>query len=279
MPAESPRQVTRSSVLTPAVWCAALLLALHGGRAALSEPAQLEIVRACAFVPARLLALIAPDWIVGRLAAAPPDAARLAAFWLGDGAAAWSVFTYALIHAGWAHALSNAALLAALGAPAARRLTAGGFAALLGAGAGAGAAAQMLAFDAAFAPLVGASACVCAVFGAAARLWTAPGERFGPPATEERDRLVAALRRPQARAALAAGVAALLVAGLAGEALGWRAHLGGFVAGFVLAPALPGRRKTERAQACRSPRTDASFESDKALRTTQRRGPQEGDRQ
>lgn len=270
--------MSRSAFLNPAVWCAALLLALHAGRAALSDPMQLEIVRAGAFVPARLLALLAPDWVFGRLAAPPPDAARLAAYWLGDGAAPWSLFTYALIHAGWAHALSNAALLAALGGPAARLLSAGGLAALLGAGAVAGAAAQMLAPDAAFAPLVGASACVCAVVGAAARLWTAPGARFGPPETGERDTLRAALRRPQARAALAAGVAALLFAGLAGEALGWRAHLGGFLAGFALAPAVAGRRKAKGAQACRSPRTDASFESDKAERTPQRRGPQEGDR-
>lgn len=241
-----------------ALVCAFAVLGLHAARAGLDPDMQLETLRLAAFVPARLWTLAAPDWTLGRLAAAPRDAAQIAAFWLGEGAAPWSALSYALVHAGCAHAISNAVLLGVLGAPVAARMSAGRFVALLALGAVAGAAAQMSATDALFAPLVGASACVCAAIGALARLLTAQGGEAGVG-------FVASLRRPQTMAAFAAGLVAIFATALIGDdmaAIGWRAHLGGFLAGFVASGVLAGGRKTQRRQTCRLARTEASFESD-----------------
>ena len=138
----------------PAFAAAAALVALHGARAWLDEGAQLALLREAAFVPARLWTSISPEWIGARLAAAPRESAQIAAYWLGDGAAPWSALSYALVHAGWGHALSNALLLALVGAPVARRAGAGRFFGLLALGALAGAAAQPRASAAAFANAV-----------------------------------------------------------------------------------------------------------------------------
>lgn len=247
--------------------CAGAIVAAHGARAALDVEAQAQALRWASFVPARLWGLIAPDAVAARLAAAPRESVEIAAYWLADGAAPWSAFTYALAHSGWGHALSNALLLTAFGAPLARRLTPARFLGLLGIGAFAGAAAQMSAIEAAFAPLVGASGCVCALIGASARAMTEPGAILGAqgPAGAAMEGLGAALRRPQGMAALAAGLVAIAVTGLGPQeaaAIGWRAHVGGFLAGFAAIGALSSDRKAKHAQTCRGRRTDASSESD-----------------
>jgi membrane associated rhomboid family serine protease len=222
------------------------ILALHAARVALEPMAQLRVLRLAAFVPARMWASVAPDWTAARFEMAArnsPDAAQAAAFWFADGAWSASVLTYAAVHAHWPHALSNAAMLALIGAPSALRLGAARFIALTMIGAAAGAAAQATAFEAGFAPLVGASACVCAAIGALARLWTEPGAAFGRPgaASARLAPLRGALARPRTLGALAAGLAATGLSAFAGdmmEPIGWRAHIGGFLAGFLTVGAL-----------------------------------------
>lgn len=233
----------------PAAVVGASAPALHGARVALDPETQLRLLQSAAFVPARLWRLVAPEAIAARLGAAlreAPQAGQAAAFWLGEGAAPWSVVTYAGLHVGWAHAISNGILIALCGAPVARRLSAPRFVAFVTMGAAMGAAAQMGAFDAAFAPLVGASASVCALIGALARLWTSPPGL----AQSELAPLAVALRRVESWAAFAAGGVAIAASAALGEdlgAIGWRAHLGGFVAGFLTIGAFAGRRKMERA--------------------------------
>lgn len=238
-----------------------LIVTLHAARLAAPDTLQLEWLRAMAFVPARLWRFVAPDAAAARLAAAArssPEAGQAAAFWLGEGLAPWSALTYAGVHVDWLHALTNAAMIAAFGAPVARRLSPRGFLGLLALGALCGAAAQASALDAAFAPLVGASACVSALIGALARLWTEPEPVRLTPLRE-------AARRPPSLAAFAAGVLAMLGGAALGDevaAIGWRAHLAGFVCGFVLIGALARRRKADGARSCRSQRTEASLDSD-----------------
>lgn len=224
----------------------AALTLLHAARTALPDEAQLEWLRAAAFVPARYWELIAPGAVTARLAAAARESAaagQAAAFWLGEGLAPWSVATYAGVHADWTHAISNAALIALCGAPVARRLSAPRFLAFLALSAILGAAAQMSALDAAFAPLVGASACVSALIGALARLWTEPGATAG-----ECGSMRAAARRPQSMSALGAGVLVMLAGAALGDdvaAIGWRAHLAGFLMGFLSIGVMVRRRKTD----------------------------------
>lgn len=222
------------------------LLALHAARVALGPAAQLRVLRLAAFVPARAWASVAPEWTAARFEAAArasPEAAQAAAFWFADGAWSASALTYAAVHAHWPHAISNAAMLALIGAPSALRLGAARFIALAIIGAAAGAAAQASAIDAAFAPLVGASACVCAASGALARLWTEPGAPLGRSgaASTRVAPLRQAFRRPRTLGALAAGLAATGLSAFAGdlmEPIGWRAHIGGFLAGFLVVGAL-----------------------------------------
>src|SRR4051794_11996878 len=84
----------------------AVLVGIHVIREYLLSPDfDFEIVLAFAFIPARITE-------AGQLTAALPG---------GEGAAAWSFLTYALLHADWAHVTINCLWLAAFGSPVARR--------------------------------------------------------------------------------------------------------------------------------------------------------------
>lgn len=241
MTASAPRaNKTRgaaSSVATPALAALALVLA-HLARMRLDPTDQWRALRELAFVPARFWADFAPQTAATQLAEAArvsPQLAREAAYWLEGGFGPLNLVSYELAHLDWGHLGVNAGLLALFGPAAARRLSASGFLLLLALGAVAGALAQSLSQASALAPLIGASASVCAVFGALARLLAAPQES-----------VVGALRRPASAAALAAGVVALVAAGWEGGVLSATpAHLGGFLAGFTAAGRLAGRPRGE----------------------------------
>lgn len=243
----SPGPGAWSLFASPATLIALALILAHGARVALDPQTQLLALREAAFVPARLWAAMAPETIAARLGWAlreSPEAGRAAAFWLGDHVAPWSLITYVGVHLSWAHALSNAGLIALCAAPAARRMTGARFAGFMTTGAVAGAAAQASALDVAFLPLAGASACVCASIGAWARMRSEPGgaTRLSP--------LAESGRRAHGWAAFVAGAAAIAAsAALADDpgSIGWRAHLGGYVAGFLCVGAFERRRKTDRA--------------------------------
>lgn len=216
-------------------WLVALTLALaHAARARLEPDEQWRRLRDLAFVPSRFWAMVAPQSAERRLedaARLSPDLAREASYWLAGGHGPLNLVSYAFAHLDWTHVGVNAGLLALFGPAAARRFSAPGFLALLAFGAAAGALAQSASQASALAPLIGASASVCALFGALARQLAEPG-----------DSLVAAALRPTSAAALAAGVVALVVAGVEGGPLSATpAHLGGFLAGFAAAGPLAAR--------------------------------------
>ncbi len=149
-------------------------------------------------------------------------------------AALWrGLFGHVLIHGDSLHLLTNMAVLWPLGDAIERTVGPWRYAALFTAGTVAGALTEgALAIDR-MAPLIGASGAICALMGAA--LW------LRPPA---RSRLGRWLRRPLLFAAAlfaALNLAMVLVPPGAASPLaevGWGAHLGGLLAGLLLAMAL-----------------------------------------
>ena len=239
-------------------WCA-LLLAIHGGRLLLSAEADNALVAALAFVPARItLALhLVPDRlahayqaVVGR----NPIVAAQLDFLIGDGALRpWTLLTYAVLHASWTHVGFNCVWLVAFGAAVARRFSALRFSLLLIVAAVAGALVQYLCDLTGFQLVIGASAAVSGVIGAAARFVFRSSDE--PSRVFARGSPNAMFRQPalSLRETFTTRAALLFVlfwfgsdllfgifpglSGLGGDApVAWQAHIGGFAAGLLLFP-------------------------------------------
>jgi len=143
----------------------------------------------------------------------------------------WSLVTYAFLHGGWLHLVLNGAIYLALGHAISRNIGIGRTVALFAISAAAGAIVFGLLTDTQW-PLVGASG---AVFG------------FLGTVTAWRLRTLAALGMSTAPVwRLVVGLAAinaLMALGFIGigGALAWQAHLGGFIAGWLMARVWPPR--------------------------------------
>ena len=162
----------------------------------------------------------------------------------------WTVVTYALLHGSWAHILLNSVWLAAFGTPIARRCGPMRFIVLGVASAVGGAAAHLLANSTSVIPMIGASAAVSGMMGAAARFVFGTGAgRFGPndllvhPASHPRLSLLGVVRNSQAAIFLGIWFVSNLLFGLIATPLGitdagiaWEAHIGGFVVGLLIFP-------------------------------------------
>lgn len=240
------------------VACCALLLAVHAFRLWISVETDNRLVAALAFVPARLsLALhLFPDRLTASYHALVdhnPMIASQVQFLLGDGSAHWwTLATYALVHASWAHVGFNCIWLVAFGSAVARRFAALRFLALLAVSAIMGALAQYLAEPASFQIVIGASAAVAGAMGAAIRFVFRPAD--APARMFDRTRSNDVYRQPAlslretftTRASIvfvvfwfATNLLFGLFPGLEGigdEPIAWQAHIGGFLAGLLLFP-------------------------------------------
>jgi membrane associated rhomboid family serine protease len=165
------------------------------------------------------------------------------------GAQLWSFFTYALLHRDVYHLGSNCIWLLIFSTPLARRLGAGRYLLLLAGSAAAGAAAMLPLNTGAFIIVVGASASVSAALAAAIPIMFAPGFQMGASYQVNYERL--SVLSPKAlfgnvRALVTAALFLVMTAvtgasmAVTGTAflnegnIAWEAHLGGFIAGFVL---------------------------------------------
>jgi len=167
----------------------------------------------------------------------------------------WTFLSYALLHGSWAHVGLNAVWLAAFGTPVARRCGAARFAVLAAAGALGGAVAHLLLYPLGVAPLIGASAAVSGLMGAATRFVFAPGagramlqERSGEPGRSLAQGFGDLLRNRTAALFLGVWFGTNLIFGLLARRLGvtdasiaWEAHIGGFLVGLFLFPLLEPR--------------------------------------
>jgi membrane associated rhomboid family serine protease len=166
----------------------------------------------------------------------------------GFGAQIWTFFTYALIHSDLTHLGFNAIWLLAFGSPVARRFGAARFVAFFMVTVAAGALAHLVTHPGARVVMVGASAAISGMMGAATRFAFQPGgsldfwrSRGGDPDRIPAASLAVALRDPRVIAFLAVWFALNLLFGLGSlsiagydQNIAWEAHLGGFAAGLLL---------------------------------------------
>lgn len=166
----------------------------------------------------------------------------------GFGAQIWTFFTYALIHSDLMHLGFNAVWLLAFGTPVARRFGAVRFIAFGLATVAAGALAHLVTHPGERVVMVGASAGISGMMGAAIRFAFQPGGSldFWRSRGHDPDRIPAAplavgLRDPRVMAFLVVwfvfnllfGLGSLSIAGFE-QNIAWQAHVGGFVAGLLL---------------------------------------------
>lgn len=195
------------------LWLIGALLAAHAGRMALDPARSVDIIITYAFIPARY-ALPGSLWDL-----AVPFVSHL------------------FLHGGWGHVVMNSLWLLAFGPVVARRFGGALFLLFFFICGAAGAAAFLALNWGGTDPVVGASGAVSGLMAAGLRLmpgmfaWAQPGEA----------RLAPILSRPILSFSLIWGGLNLAVGLIGGSFLGadgaiaWQAHLGGYIAGLLLA--------------------------------------------
>lgn len=236
----------------------ALLIAVHALREyGLSGTQESYFLQALAFVPGQFTFAVDPDAVARELTRLAEEGDRqrlmIAQFLLGNGQPKfWTPLTYAFLHADWTHLIVNGLWLTAFGAPVARRVGAGRLIALFAVTSLAGALAHYLTRPVDLAPVIGASAAVSGLTAAALRFIFQPGAPLGrqswrgPLSPEQavrqpalglaaaiRDRRVIQFAAIWFAINLAVGLLAVPL-GMSENAVAWEAHIGGFLAGFLL---------------------------------------------
>jgi membrane associated rhomboid family serine protease len=210
------------------VWCVGTIVAIHLARLFLSDNADFVLILVLSFIPARYSELVAvlPGGVAARF---------------------WTPVTYALLHADGVHLAVNLFWMAAFGSAVARRLGAARFLMLSMAATLAGALAHFIAYPSDQGVMIGASGAVSGMTAAAARFAFMPGGPLGsgrgrpeafllpaPPLRAVfRDRNTLIFIGAWFLINLIFGVQGALLPGVEG-AIAWQAHIGGFIAGFLL---------------------------------------------
>lgn len=210
-----------------------LLGLVHGVRELVLSPGEDRLfLLTFAFIPARY----EPSMLLGGVLPG------------GFGAQIWTFVTYSLIHADLTHLGFNALWLLAFGSPVARRFGAVRFIGLFLVTVAAGALAHLATHAGERVIMVGASAAISGMMGAATRFAFQPGGSldFWTPRWSDPDRipaapLAAALRNPRVVTFVAVWFGLNLLFGLGSlslvgydQSIAWQAHIGGFVAGLLL---------------------------------------------
>lgn len=225
--------------LEPAVAVVAgLFLAVHAAQSlVLNDPGRNELLVWFAFIPYRLL----------DVAAGPGGIWPLF----------WTPITHAFLHAGWEHVILNTIWFVIFATPVSHRYGGPKMLVLFVLGAIAGAAAFAATTLPQFSLLIGASGGVSALTGAAIRFMFQPIETARHPETGEiviLGRRLASIadvfRQPTARIftivwLVLNGIVPLLPMFLPDMAVevAWQAHIGGFLAGFLVVPLMERRQR------------------------------------
>jgi membrane associated rhomboid family serine protease len=211
-----------------------VLVAVHALRVlVLTGDEDVRFLLAFAFIPARYdIAVVAGGSLPG-----------------GFGADLWTFFTYAFLHADLLHIGVNLAWLLPFGTALARRFGTWRYTVFMLVTAAAGAFAHLVSHPGAMVPMIGASAAISGAMAAALRfifqpggplgLWRgeANGNAYRVPAAS----MLTTFRDPRFLAFLGAWLGLNLLVGLGsvsigeqGQQIAWQAHIGGFLAGFLL---------------------------------------------
>lgn len=166
----------------------------------------------------------------------------------------WSPVTYSLLHGGLEHLLFNSLWLAAFGTPVARRIGRLRFVLFWIVSAAAGAALHAAVNWGSPTLMIGASAVVSALMGAACRFAFGARGRYLPPELAPRLGVIEALQERTVIVFTTTWLFGNLVIALGlplfgdlGAAVAWDAHIGGFLFGFLLFGLFdPPRRLMER---------------------------------
>lgn len=224
--------VAQPAINLPGVVAAliALFVAVHVSRGLLDPALADDLLAVLAFTPLRY-----QSWAVFMHGEPGGLVAALA-----------GPFTHMFLHGGWLHLIVNSLWMAAFGGPLARRIGVARFLALALVSAAAGAFAFALAQWGERAFLVGASGAVSGMMGAMVRLIYAGGHDLATgirrdPCAVRPLGVAESLRLAGPRRFILLWMALNLALGVlnvgAGDDLGriaWEAHIGGFVAGFLL---------------------------------------------
>ncbi|MDP4021731.1 rhomboid family intramembrane serine protease [Methylobacterium sp. NEAU 140] len=260
-----PRQRRAPVFNMPGVVTASIgvLLAIQGVREyLLPDTLDIRVVLDLALVPARWTVWFDPGRaaeVIQAAGAGDPEmaAAReaFARYIAGEHALEpWTLASYALLHGSWMHVIFNTVWLAAFGSPVARRCGAWRYGLIGLAGTVAGAFLHVAIDPLSAAPLIGASAGVSALMAAAARfVFQPPVSAYAPPGQTPPHRpaetIPELLRNRTAVSFLAIWLVTNLLFGVVSmplltesSAIAWDAHLGGFVAGFLLFPYIDPRQ-------------------------------------
>lgn len=215
-----------------------------------------------AFVPGRLTFAFDPVGVMRRLAADGTSAApnlRAQAVWARvflqrGGAAPWTLLTYAFLHGGWVHLSLNGIWMVAFGTPVTRRFGDRRFLVFMAVAAVFGALAHWLCYPFGFAPVVGASAGISGLMGAAVRFMFQPAAQSQDLRHVTPLGLAAVFRDRRALSFVLVWFVSNSLFGLGAGSLGlsdapvaWQAHVGGFLAGLFLFPWFDPVREAEAA--------------------------------
>ena len=220
-----------SNIPTPVIFMSALLVTVHVFRSFLSVRMDFDLLLLFAFIPARFAAGVS--------------------FPGGDLADIWTFVTYAFLHGGLSHLIINVVWFACFGTALARRFGFFRLFAVFLAGSVGGAALHLAVLPGDGGMLIGASAGISATMAATLRFAFEP---HGPLAGGWTDPASYHVRAPgilelfsNRRASsfilvwivvnLAIGFQEFFVAEVS-NLIAWQAHIGGFVAGFLLFPLL-----------------------------------------
>ncbi|WP_294541639.1 rhomboid family intramembrane serine protease [uncultured Rhodoblastus sp.] len=232
---------------------------IHIGRLLTSPETDLRLLATFGFVPARFGFLLDQRAVLEHLtkiANASEFEGQLGEFFLTFAPPSKLWFTplsYAFLHGDWTHLIFNGVWLAAFGSPVARRFGVSRFLLLGALGAVIGAFFFLAFHIAELAPMIGASAAVSGYMGAASRFVFQPGAFFRSPISVAGEPPLASLPELMANRQTLAFVGfwfvSNLLIGLGGPGFGlssgpiaWEAHIGGFMAGLLLAPLFDQRR-------------------------------------
>jgi membrane associated rhomboid family serine protease len=255
-PPPLPQQPSEPALFAPTslLVLIGLMIGLHTYRVfalGLFEDADIHFLDLTAFVPARLMiwaGFVSPEQVLADIRTALPElrALKFSLFqtFVADGSAAlWTLVTYAFLHASWEHVIFNCLWLLVFGSPVMQRFGGVRFMLFFAVTAVAAALFHVANNQYDVSVLVGASGAVAGLTAAALRFTVGP-DGFGTGQeswTRPASSVWGALSDKRVMLFILVWFGINLLAGLGVPVGGgtdiriaWEAHVGGFIAGFML---------------------------------------------